>query len=120
MKQLWLTILLIVSTLVIVACNDSGGIGLSLSKTHRQVKLSNSDLEHAVLAKLRSDAQLVEETRLSVRADVNKNLVTLSGTMASDAARTKAVGLAKSARAGLTVDNQIDVRPVVGVDQRSV
>jgi osmotically-inducible protein OsmY len=114
MKQLGLTIVLIVSTLVTVACNDSGGIGLSLSKAYRQVKLSNSDLEDAVLAKLRSDAQLVEETRLAVRADVNKNLVTLSGIVASDEARTKAIGLAKSARAGLTVDNQIEVRPVVG------
>jgi len=114
MKPLWLTIVLIGLTLVIVACNDSGGIGLSLSKTHHQVKISNSDLEDAVLAKLRSDAQLVEETRLSVRADVNKNLVILAGTVASDDARTKAIGLAKSARAGLTVDSQIEVRPVVG------
>jgi len=113
MKQLWLTIALMGSTLLIVACNDSGGSGLSLSQPPHQV-LSDSDLERAILAKLRSDAQLVEETQLSVRADVNKNLVTLSGTVASDDARTKAIGLAKSARTGLTVDNQIEVRPVVG------
>jgi len=113
MKQLWLTIVLIVSMLVSVACNDSGGGSSTLSKTQRQMRMLNTDLEHAVLAKLRSDAQLVEETRLSVRAEVNKNLVTLSGTVASDDARTKAIGLAKSARAGLTVHNQIEVRPVV-------
>lgn len=113
MKQLYLTITLIFSTLMIVACNDSGGIGLSLSKTHRQV-MSNSDVEHAIFAKLRNDAQLVEETQLSVKADVNKNLVILAGTVASEDARTKAIGLAKSAQAGLTVHNQIEIRPVVG------
>ena len=112
MKKRWLTILLIGATLGTVACNDSGGI--ALSKAYRQMKISNNDLEHAVLAKLRSDAQLVEETRLSVSADASKNLIILSGIVSSDEARTKAIGLAKGARAGLTVDNQIEVRPVVG------
>ena len=115
MKQLWLTIVLLIgSTLMIVACNDSSGGSSRLSKTQRQVRMSNTDLENAVLVKLRTDAQLVEETRLSVRADVNKNQVTLSGTVATDDARSKAIDLARTARAGLAVDNQIEVKPAIG------
>ena len=56
--------------------------------------MSDSDLEQAIRAKFDSDTQL-KEAKLDVDADVDKNEVTLSGTVRSQEARSKAVELAK-------------------------
>jgi hypothetical protein len=73
-------------------------------------KMSDSDLEKVVRAKLESDATL-KEAKLDVDADADKNEVTLSGTVRSQDIRNKAVELAKSAHSGLTVNDKIDVKP---------
>jgi osmotically-inducible protein OsmY len=73
-------------------------------------KLSDSDLEKAVRAKLENDAQL-KAGDLSVNADAERNEVTLSGTVRSHAAREKAIELAKSAKPGVLVNDKIDVKP---------
>jgi osmotically-inducible protein OsmY len=78
--------------------------------TPSAVKMSDSDLEKAVRAKLESDVAL-KEAKLDVDADADKNEVTLSGTVRSQEVRNKAVDLAKSAHSGLTVNDKIDVKP---------
>jgi osmotically-inducible protein OsmY len=69
---------------------------------------ANAELEKAVKAKLAGDPQL-KEARLVVTGDVTRNQVTLSGTVPSEALRGKAIELAKSAQAGVTVNNKITV-----------
>jgi osmotically-inducible protein OsmY len=71
---------------------------------------ANAKLEEAVKSMFRSDPQL-RKANLKVDADVTKNEITLSGTVESDATRTKAVELAKAAHVGVVVDNRITVRP---------
>ena len=73
--------------------------------------MSGSELEQAVKAKLQSDEQL-RNASIDVSADAEKNAVTLSGTVASEDARSKAVELAKSAHSGVTVNDKIEVKPV--------
>jgi osmotically-inducible protein OsmY len=70
---------------------------------------ANAELEKAVKAKLAGDPQL-KEARVVVTGDVTRNQVTLSGTVASEALRAKAAELAKSAQAGVTVNNKITVK----------
>jgi osmotically-inducible protein OsmY len=73
-------------------------------------KLSDSDLEKAVRAKLENDAQL-RVADLSVNADAERNEITLSGTVRTTAAREKAIELAKSAKPGVLVNDKIDIKP---------
>ena len=72
--------------------------------------VTDSDLENAIKAKVESDAQL-KAAGISVSADIEDKMATLSGTVESQALRTKAVELAKSAQAGLVVTDKIDVKP---------
>jgi osmotically-inducible protein OsmY len=67
-------------------------------------------LEKAVRAKLENDAQL-KVADVSVNADAERNEITLSGTVRSNAVREKAIELAKSATPGVLVNDQIDVKP---------
>ncbi|MGH7828479.1 MAG: BON domain-containing protein [Candidatus Binatia bacterium] len=73
-------------------------------------KMSNSDLENAVKAKLTGDEQL-RTADLKVDANADKNEVTISGTVKSQDQRNKAIELAKSAHSGVTVNDKIDVKP---------
>ena len=72
--------------------------------------LSNADLENVVKAKLQSDDQL-RATDIKVNANADKKEITLSGTVASQDQRKRAVDLAKEAYAGLTINDKIDVKP---------
>lgn len=71
---------------------------------------NDADLESAIRVKFDSEEQL-KGANLNVDVDVEKNEVTLSGTVTSEAERSKAIDLAKSAQAGLTVNDKIDVKP---------
>jgi len=73
-------------------------------------KPSDSDIEDTIKSKLNADPVL-KEAKLEVDADVEKNEVTLSGTVQSEEQRAKAIELAKSARPGVTVNEKIDVKP---------
>lgn len=70
---------------------------------------ASSELEAAVKEKLRSDVQL-EAAGITVSADVTRNQVTLSGTVGSEEQRRKAVEAAKSAQAGVVVQDGITVK----------
>jgi hypothetical protein len=73
-----------------------------------ETKMSNSDLEEAVKAKLSMEEQL-RAANLDVDANADKNEVTISGTVQSQQQRNTAIQLAKSA--GVTVNDKIDVKP---------
>ena len=72
--------------------------------------MTNSELEDKIKAQFKTDAQL-NAANLSVDANVDRNEITLSGTVGSESLRAKAVELAKSAHAGLIVTTKIDVKP---------
>jgi osmotically-inducible protein OsmY len=114
-KVSWLIPLLFGLNIVFVGCDERGRqpgtrTTPSPSTAPSTSKLTDSDLEKAVRAKLENDAQL-KEANLSVNAYAKRNEVTLSGTVRSRAAREKAIELAKSAKPGVLVNNQIDVKP---------
>ena len=88
--------------------NSAAKGGSSIAKT--DAKMSDSDLEQAVKAKLSSDEQL-GSAKLKVDANADKNEVTISGTVKSEDQRSKAIDLAKSAHSGVTVNDKIDVKP---------
>jgi BON domain len=70
---------------------------------------ANKALEKAVKVKLDTDERL-KTANLNIDADVTKNQVTLSGTVDSEAFRSKAVELAKSAQVGVVVNDKINVK----------
>jgi len=70
---------------------------------------ADAKLEEAVRAGLADDRQL-RSVNLRVKADVTKNQVTLSGVVGSEALKQRAGEIAKQAHAGVTVENQIQVK----------
>jgi osmotically-inducible protein OsmY len=71
---------------------------------------ANDKLERAVKSMFAQDEQL-RNADLSVRADITKNEVTLSGTVESEAVRSRAVELAKTAHVGVIVNDKLVIRP---------
>lgn len=98
--------LLIALTLGMAACDTTNNATSGAS----QPKISDSDLKNAIKTKLDSDAQL-KAADIGVSADGDDNTATLSGTVETQALRTRAVDLARSAHAGLIITDKIDVKP---------
>jgi hypothetical protein len=71
---------------------------------------ANDKLEKAVKSMFAHDEQ-VRQAELRVQADITKNEVTLSGTVESEAVRSRAVELAKTAHVGLIVNDRMIVKP---------
>jgi osmotically-inducible protein OsmY len=96
-----------------LACGRSGDpeneAPANISGTTNTVR-SNADLETAVKAKFKTDEQL-RSADLGVSANAAKKEITLSGSVESEALRSKAVDLARSVDSGVTVNDQIDVKP---------
>jgi BON domain len=112
-KFIWLIPLLFGLNIVFAGCDERGRqprTTPSPSTAPSTSKLRDSDLQKAVRAKLETDAQL-KEADISVIAIGERNEITLSGTVRSRAAREKAIELAKSAKPGVLVNDQIDVKP---------
>jgi osmotically-inducible protein OsmY len=96
--------------LAVPGCGNSGGEN-ALAQVKKpfgvgSTEKANAELEQAVRAKLDTDPRLMKSD-VAVTADVTRNQVTLSGTVPSDDLRARAVELAKSAQAGVIVDNQL-------------
>jgi osmotically-inducible protein OsmY len=110
----WLVPLLFGLNLVVASCDERDRRPATettpSASTPSAVKMSDSDLEKAVRAKLDTDVAL-KEAKLDVDADADKNEVTLSGTVRSEEIRNKAVELARTAHSGLSVNDKIDVKP---------
>jgi len=80
------------------------------SSSQPQAQMSNAALEEKIKTNLNTDAQL-RAANLDVAANVDRNEVTLSGTVESEAVKTKAIESARSAQAGLNVTSKIEVDP---------
>jgi osmotically-inducible protein OsmY len=113
MIQQPLLALLFVLTVAALACGRSGDgdnrVPANMTGTTNTVR-SNADLETAVKAKFKTDEQL-RSADLGVSADAANNEITLSGSVESEALRSKAVDLARSVHSGVIVNDQIDVKP---------
>jgi osmotically-inducible protein OsmY len=81
-------------------------------------RAANAKLEQAVKENLDAHAEL-KDAGLSVKADVTKNEVMLSGAVASDAFRKQAVEAAKAAQVGIVVNDRIRVQGRAGETPRS-
>jgi hyperosmotically inducible periplasmic protein len=106
MKQLILAGLL--AFLILPGCSSNRETTTSAAREPE--KMSDSDLKNKIENSLKSDPKL-RDADLSVSADVDKNEATLSGTVATEEMRTRAVEMARSANPGLTVNDKIDVKP---------
>jgi osmotically-inducible protein OsmY len=96
--------------MIFIGCDEPNRPTSQTPSSSGVSKMSDSDLEQAIRAKFESDAQL-KDAKLDVDADVDKNEVTISGTVRSQEMRTKAVELTKGVQSGLTVNDKIDVKP---------
>jgi osmotically-inducible protein OsmY len=81
--------------------------------------MTDSELEAAIKNRIDANAEL-REANLDVDADARTREATLSGTVSTQPLREKAVELAKTTQAGLTVKDHIKVEaPRADVDDRS-
>ena len=94
------------AAIVLVGCSTTNPNAATTQNTGQ----SNSDVEQSIKSKLTSNPKTAD-TKIDVSADTDKNQVTLSGTVYSEAARTEAVNVAKNARPGVEVVDKIDVKP---------
>ena len=78
---------------------------------------ANAKLERIVKEKLEGDEEL-RQARIVVSADVTANSVTLSGTVASERLRRRAIEAARQAQAGILVNDRIQVKPTAASDAR--
>jgi hyperosmotically inducible periplasmic protein len=107
-KLLSVSVILLVAGLLGVACTQTKEREIAQSQT--KPKISDSDLENRIKAKLNANPQLAA-AKLDVDADVDRGEVTLSGTVGSQVLRAEAVDAAKSTYPGLIVNDKIDVKP---------
>ena len=109
----WLTPIVLSSALILPGCDKGKDDRAPTSESApgpAATKMSDSELEKSIRAKLESD-DAVKQANLSVNVNVGDNKATLSGTVVSQDLRTKAIDLAKSAQPGLIVEDKIDVKP---------
>ena len=109
MKKLILnSVLVVVATLLVAACDTATTRDTASSA---KPKLSDSELETKIKTSINTDSQL-KAADLSVKADADDNEATISGTVGTEALRTKAVALAKEAHPGIILTDRIVVKPV--------
>ena len=108
-KVLLASFMLIALALGMTACDNDNNAGSRATSTPI-LKMSSSDLKTAIKTRLDSDAQL-KAADIDVSADVDENKTTLSGTVESQALRTRALELARAAHNGLIITDKIDVKP---------
>jgi hyperosmotically inducible periplasmic protein len=106
MKQAFVFVLLLCLSFQ-VACTKGPG---STQAAREERTVTDSDLKNQIEDRLNSDTEL-RAADLSVKADADHNMVTLSGTVPSESLRTRALEMTKAVRPGLTVDDKIDVKP---------
>jgi hyperosmotically inducible protein len=96
--------------LTILMAGLLGSLGCSNSGPNvtSAASMTSAELKQMVQSKLSSDPQL---TQVDVSADADSNQVTLSGSVASEQARSDAVDMARSIRPNVQVVDKIDVKP---------
>lgn len=95
---------------VLVGCDMPNGDRPATTTTDTKAKMTDSELENAILAKLNADSSLAG-LKFDVDANADRNDVTLSGNVETQAQRTRAVEIARNAHAGLVITDKIDVKP---------
>jgi hyperosmotically inducible periplasmic protein len=105
MKQLFVLALLLCLSLQ-VACTRGPA---STEAAREERTITDSELKDQIEARINSDAQL-RAANVDIDADADRNMVTLSGTVATEALRMKAADMAKAAHPGLSVQNKIEVK----------
>lgn len=107
-RILWGALVGLAFIVVLVGCAQTDRVQTSVTET--KAKVTDSDLEANIKARFNSDPQL-KAADLSVRANAGKHEATISGTVASQSLKTRAIELAKDAHAGLSVTDKIEVKP---------
>jgi osmotically-inducible protein OsmY len=90
--------------LLLSACSSTG------PRASTETKTTNADLEQAVKNRLAADTRLAN-SHIDVSADVDRNQITLSGTLPDEQLRMQAVEIAKASRSGVIVVDKIEVKP---------
>src|SRR5262249_55895130 len=83
---------------------------ITSSSSSNSSAMTDSDLEKMIKTKLDADPQL-KAADISVTANAAQNEATLSGTVDSEALRTRAVEMARASRSALLITDKIDVKP---------
>ena len=113
-KLLWMTPIVLTVGFALPGCKDaSDRPGANTQVAERPAdsgKMSDADLEKAIKTKLESDEQ-TRQAKLSVDAEAKDNKVSIKGTVPSQDVRAKAIELVKSVQPGLTVNDEIEVKP---------
>jgi hyperosmotically inducible protein len=104
-RILWALVVVSAFFVVLTGCSTDEG----KTTVSERARITDSELESQIKAKLSSDPQ-VRAADLRVSADAGKHEATISGTVESAAVRTKAIDLARSAHAGLSVTDKIEVK----------
>ena len=107
MKQLFVLVLLLCLSFQVACTSKSPG---STQAAREERTLTDSQLKDQIQDRINSDAEL-RAADLSVKADADHNMATLSGTVPSEALRTRAIDMTKAVHPGLTVEDKIDVKP---------
>jgi hyperosmotically inducible protein len=107
-KLIIIGLILAVPSLGFMACEDRGGDGAKM--TDSATPMSNADLENNIKSKLDADDQL-KAANLKVKADGDKKVATLSGTVESESLRSKAIDLARSAQPDVMIQDRIEITP---------
>lgn len=106
-RNLLCSLLFTIATLTLFGCNSDRNV---VDNKPATAKITDSEIENKIRAKYDGDAA-IKAADLDIDADADDNKVTLSGTVESQALRTRAVEMAKSAHANITVTDKIDVKP---------
>lgn len=112
--KIWIAPVVLSTAMLFSACKDSskppeGNVATS-ETLPGNAKMSNADLEKAIRSKFESDSE-ISQAKLSIDAKADENQATIKGEVRSQDMRSKAIELAKSVQPGLTVNDEIEVRP---------
>jgi hyperosmotically inducible periplasmic protein len=109
-NNFWILMIVFAISFILAGCDLDSNKERASSTGSSETKMTNTDLRNAVKAKLDSDAQL-KAANIDVDANAERNEVTLSGKLRSQAQRARAVDLARSVNSKLVINDKIDVEP---------
>lgn len=108
MKQL-LTLSLLFCLFLQVGCTNREP-STEAAREPAKAAMTDSQLKSHIEDKINSDADL-KAANLSVSADADQNMATLSGIVENEPLRNKAIEMARAAHPGLNIVNRIEVKP---------
>lgn len=92
-----------------VANGSRNGAQQQANERIGQGRMSESDLENTIRARLHDD-ELLRGADLNVTANANRNEVTLSGVVETRVMRDRAIELARTTHSGVAVNDRIEIR----------